>query len=251
MLIPLPKIRKSATYTEDRIRPGRHLFGRRGPSSPKLTSESHHTNLLQPSPNGLSFPKLMSKLRRVRGQRPNPRDLWPWPPNRQTRRTPKQTVGTQNTDIHHRYRCLAAVARHTVVSQNQLHQSGHDQHRVGNKEATAPTQDLQRLQALARSCSVETAADFQPTDDNLNLHSPFPTSYRVLRNTDQKPSLQRWSVSQYHQRHVETQGFSTGLLCTSSASHAAAGTKRSLQNKAPAGEVNKETKTSTQITKTH
>ena len=44
-----------------------------GLSSPKLTSESHHTNVLQPNPKDLSFPTWTSELRRVKGQQPNPR----------------------------------------------------------------------------------------------------------------------------------------------------------------------------------
>ena len=93
------------------------------------------------------------------------------------------------------------------------------------------TEDLQRFQsridfviqdvdALGRSCSSETAADFQPTDENVNLHGPsvdvpYFISPPLIYRPDTKPEPARG----------KRKDFSTILLCSSGASDATAGTQ--------------------------
>ena len=145
------------------------------------------------------------------GQRTKPRESVAFaaqPPDQQDTKNKAATQAmVTNTDFNHRIRGLATVARQTVAAsigaataatQNQVRLS-----------RLHPTEDLQRPQpphrlyiiqdmdAAGRCCSRETAADFPPTDEMLNLHRcrwPLPASHRQLRNTDQtpNPSLQRW-----------------------------------------------------------
>ena len=161
-----------------------------GPSSPKLTSESHRTRELQP----------------------NQRDLWPWvgkvnhtsPPNRKTKRLPltkkkkqaaARTVGSQTTTCTTGAGALqqwrATQASHRLELQRLQHRTGiiiQDTTSAGlaaagycSAEDPQPLQSrisniVQDMDAFGRSCSGEAALDFQSMDDSYDFHRPLASS---------------------------------------------------------------------------
>ena len=86
---------------------------RRGPLSPELTSELHHTKELQPNPKGSVVPKVdvgapgEETPTKSRGS----------PDQQDTRmKTCHPDSGDSNTKFYHRFRGLTTVARDRVVS---------------------------------------------------------------------------------------------------------------------------------------
>ena len=141
-------------------------------------------------PEGSVVPKDAVGGRSARTWRPRAEDLSPSPPTRRTRKTPRSrhTVsGHSDTDTYHRCWSLTTVASRAVVASG-----GAAKHRISHilqDAATGyfPTQGLQRLQsridltiqdmnAVNRSYSRETDADFQPIDGGPPL--PGRASHR-------------------------------------------------------------------------
>ena len=93
--------------------------------------------------------------------------------------------GHSDTDTYHRCWSLTTAARHTVIASVGAAETPaqNEPHPARRSDRLFPTEDLRCLQsridliiqdmsAVDRSCNSETAADFQPPDEILDLRGP-------------------------------------------------------------------------------
>ena len=164
---------------------------------------------LPPSQKDLVVTRRCRRSCELRGQTDHAWRISLSPVTRQIRKSRDQIgqtdSGLSDTDSNHRYWSLATVARHAVVTSSGAAQAPAQKqpHPPGRSNRQFSTEGLQRLQArvdliiqdmnaVNRSCSSETAADFQPTDETLDLRGPpltdpFSISLTPKYRPDTKP----------------------------------------------------------------